>query len=131
MHAATKAGYQAATVVSVENRVIPSNYAGGDPSDTPLQSEVYSYDIGIRLGDTVYQTSYDSAFDDLPSVITTNHSVQVNLKRHVIYVNFPVIVRCGWQSRVAPASKACPAWPGTRHARGVTRETLLMPRLVL
>jgi hypothetical protein len=87
MHAATKAGYQPATVVSVENRAFPSNYAGGDPSDTPLQSEVYSYGIGIRLGDTVYQTS--SAFDDLPSVITTNHSVQVNLKRHVIYVELP------------------------------------------
>jgi hypothetical protein len=31
MHAATKAGYQPATVVSVETRAIPSDYAGADP----------------------------------------------------------------------------------------------------
>jgi hypothetical protein len=89
MHAATKAGYQPATVVSVETRAIPSNYAGGDPSDTPWQSEVYSYDISIRLGSTVYRTSYDSAFDELPSVLATNHPVQVNLKKHVMYVELP------------------------------------------
>lgn len=89
MHAATKAGYQPATVVSVQSRAIPSNYAGGDPSDAPLQPEVYSYDIGIRLGGTVYRITYDSAFDELPSVFATNHPVQVNLKRHVMYVELP------------------------------------------
>ena len=89
MHAATKAGYQPATVVSVETRAIPSDYAGGDPSDTPLQSAVYSYDISIRLGSTVYRTSYDSAFDELPSVFATNHPLQVNLKKHVMYVELP------------------------------------------
>jgi hypothetical protein len=35
MHAATKAGYQPATVVSVETRAIPSDYAGVDPSVPP------------------------------------------------------------------------------------------------
>jgi hypothetical protein len=89
MHAAAKAGYQPATVVSVESRAIPSNYAGGDPSDAPLQPEVYSYDIGIRLDGTVYRTSYESAFDDLPSVLTAEHPVQVNLRRHVMYVQLP------------------------------------------
>jgi hypothetical protein len=89
MHATTKAGYQPATVVGGANRAISSNSAGGDPSDAPLQSEVYSYVIGIRLGDTVYRTSYDSAFDDLPAAFTTNHSVRVNLKRHVMYVELP------------------------------------------
>jgi uncharacterized protein involved in exopolysaccharide biosynthesis len=68
-HAATKQEYQSATVVSVESRETPSNYAGSNPSDAPLQSEVYSYDIGIRLGCTVYRTRYESAFDYLPSVL--------------------------------------------------------------
>ena len=36
-----------ATVVSVESRAIPSNYLGDNPSDAPLQAEVYSYEIGI------------------------------------------------------------------------------------
>jgi hypothetical protein len=89
MHAATKVGYQPATVVSVETRAIPSDDAGGDPSDTPSQSAVYSYYISIRLGRTVYRTSYDSAFDELPSVFATNHPVQVNLKKHVMDVELP------------------------------------------
>jgi hypothetical protein len=41
------------------------------------------------LGETVYQTSYDSAFDGLPSIFTLNHTVQVDLKKHVMYVELP------------------------------------------
>lgn len=89
VHAATEAGYQPATVVSVESHAIPSNNDGGDPADAPLQSVFKSYEIGIRLGDTVYRTSYDSAFDGLPSVFTPNHPVHVNLKKHVMYVELP------------------------------------------
>jgi hypothetical protein len=88
-HAATKAGYQPATVVSVESRATPSNYAGDNPSDAPLQPEVYSYDIGILVGGTVYRASYDSAFADLPSAFAPNQSVQVNLQKHVMDVELP------------------------------------------
>ena len=88
-HAATKAGYQAATVVSVKSRAIPSTYAGDNFSDAPLQPEVYSYEIGIQLGGTVYQTTYDSAFNELPSTFAPNHSVQVNLKKRVMEVDLP------------------------------------------
>ena len=89
MHASTDSGYQAATVVSVESHETRTNYDGGDPSDAPLQPTVNSYEIGIRLGETVYQTSYDSAFDGLPPVFTLNHTVQVDLKKHVMYVELP------------------------------------------
>ena len=88
-HTATKAGYQPGTVVGVESRAIPSSYAGDNPSDAPFQPEVFSYDIAILVGGTVYRTSYDSAFDELPSVFATNHPVQVNLKKHVMYVELP------------------------------------------
>jgi hypothetical protein len=88
-HAATKAGCQPATVVSVESRAIPSNYAGDNPSDAPLQPEVYSYDIGILVGGTVYRTRYDSAFDAPPSAFAPNHSVEVNLQKHVMDVELP------------------------------------------
>ena len=88
-HAATNAGYQPATVVSVESRAIPSNYVGDNPSDAPFQPEVFSYDIGILVGGTVYRASYDSAFDELPSAFAPNHPVQVNLKKHVLDVELP------------------------------------------
>jgi hypothetical protein len=82
--------YQSGTVVSVESReAAPSNYVGSNPSDAPMQSEVYSYDIGIRVGCTVYRTEYDSAIDYLPAVFATNHPIQVNLRKHVMNVNIP------------------------------------------
>jgi hypothetical protein len=86
LHAATNPEYQPATVVSVEGRAIPSNDAGGSPTDAPLQSEVYSYDIGIRLGDTVYITAFDSTVDELPSDFAANRPVQVNMKKSVMEV---------------------------------------------
>lgn len=85
MNAATKAGYQPATVVSVENHATPSNNDGVNPSDAPLQSVISSYDIDIRLGGTVYRSSYDSAFGDLPSTFAPNQQV----KKHVMYMELP------------------------------------------
>jgi hypothetical protein len=82
--------YQSGTVISVESREAPpSNYVGSNPSDAPMQSEVYSYDIGIRVGCTVYRTEYDSAIDYLPAVFTPNHPIQVSLRKHVMNVNIP------------------------------------------
>ena len=73
LYAKTESGYQPATVVSVESQAMPSNNDGGDPSDAPLQSVVNSYDIDIRVGGTVYRASYNTAFDDLPSLFSPRH----------------------------------------------------------
>ena len=89
MHGAAKTEDQPAIVVSVENHdpQSNSNYAG--PSDLPLQPQIYSCDIGIRVGSTLYRTSYASAFDYLPAVFATNHPIQVDLGDHVMYVTLP------------------------------------------
>jgi hypothetical protein len=89
MHGAAKTEDQPAIVVSVENHdpQFNSNYAG--PLDLPLQPQIYSYDIGIRVGSTLYRTSYASAFDYLPAVFATNHPIQVDLGDHVMYVTLP------------------------------------------
>ena len=110
-HAAAKQEYQSATVVSVESHETPSNYAGSNPSDAPLQSEVYSYDIGIRLGCTVYRTRYDSAFDYLPSVFAPNHPIEVNAHKRVVYVSFPGdrTVRMAIGSRSGVKDTSCAA----------------------
>jgi uncharacterized protein involved in exopolysaccharide biosynthesis len=109
MHATTKPEYQPATVVSVESHETPSNYAGSNPSDAPLQSEVYSYDIGIRLGCTVYRTRYDSAFDYLPSVFAPNHAVEVSLRKRVMEVSLPSdrVVRMGIHGRRNVKDESC------------------------
>ena len=89
MHGAAKTEDQPAIVVSVENHdpQSNSNYAG--PLDLPLQPQIYSYDIGIQVGSTLYRTSYASAFDYLPAVFATNHPIQVDLGDHVMYVTLP------------------------------------------
>jgi hypothetical protein len=88
MHGAAKTEDQPAIVVSVENHDRQStNYAG--PLDLPLQPQIYSDHIGIRVGSTLYRTSYASAFDYLPAVFATNHPIQVNLGDHVMYVTLP------------------------------------------
>lgn len=82
--------YQSGTVVSVESRkTAPSNYVGSNLSDAPMQSEVYSYDIGIRVGCTVYRTEYNSAINYLPAVFAANHPIQVSLRKHVMNVDIP------------------------------------------
>ncbi len=89
MQAAAKAEDQPAIVVSVETHEPQSNsnYAGS--SDLPLQPQVFSYDIGIRVGSIIYRTNYQSAFDDLPAVFAVNHPLQVNLGNHVMFVAHP------------------------------------------
>jgi len=89
MQAAAKTDDQPATVVSVELHELQSNpnYAG--PLDLPLKPEVYSYDIGIRVGSTIYRTIYDSAFENLPVVLTPNHPIQVNLGNYLMHATLP------------------------------------------
>ena len=91
MHAATNTGDPPATVVSVERHDTQagSSYAGGNPSDSPLQPPSYSYDIGIRVGSAVYRTRYDSAFNYLPAVFAANHPIQVHRIKRAVYVTFP------------------------------------------
>lgn len=85
----SRVGFQTATVVSVDKHVSEPNYAGGSPTDTPLQAEDYSYDIGIRLNCDVYVGRYESAIDYLPSAFAAQHAVDVRLQKHVMYVSLP------------------------------------------
>jgi hypothetical protein len=86
--ASAKQPYQAGTVVSVANHDTPSLYVG-NPADAPLQSEVYSYDIGIELNCTVYMVRYETGLDYVPSVFSPNQTVQVSLEKHAMNVNLP------------------------------------------
>jgi hypothetical protein len=87
VHATTNSNYQSATVVSVESS--PANtLATNASSDAPLAAATYSYNVGIRLGNVVYQTTYNSAFEGV-SPLFTNQAVQVDLKHNTMLVNLP------------------------------------------
>ena len=105
--AGTKQPYQSATVVSVANHETPSIYVG-NPTDAPLQSKVYSYDIGIEFNCTVYMVRYETGLDYLPSVFSPNRTVEVSLEKHIMNVNFPgareLRLAIGSRSRVKDTS---------------------------
>jgi hypothetical protein len=88
-HAKTTQQFQSATVVSVDTHETPSNYVGDNPMDAPLQADVHSYDIGIRVDCTVYTVRYESGLDYLPSVFTPNHAVDIGLGKHVMNIALP------------------------------------------
>jgi hypothetical protein len=54
-----------------------------------LRADLYTYNIGIRLGNVVYQAAYNSAFADVSPVFANNQSVQVDLQHNIVYVTLP------------------------------------------
>jgi hypothetical protein len=84
---ATNNDYQSATVVSVESN--PAAAVDTASSDAPLRPETFAYNIGIRLGDVVYQAAYNSAFEDVSPVFAANQTVQVDLKHNTMLVALP------------------------------------------
>ena len=86
--ATTNNDFQSATVVSVEQGAT-SAAADNSSSDAPLRDASYSYAIGIKLGDVIYQTAYQSAFEDVVPVFAANQAVQATRKGNVIYVTLP------------------------------------------
>lgn len=109
---AKQSGYETGTVVSVDKHVSVSTNAGGSPSDAPLEAQDNSYDVGIRLNCNVYVGRYESATDYLPSAFAPNHTVDVRLDKHVLYVSLPDgdrIVKMGIVSHKRVKEQACPA----------------------
>jgi len=105
-------GYQTATVVSVEKYETPSNYVGGDPTDAPLQARNYAYEIGIRLDCNVYVGLDQSAIHYLPADFAPNKTVDVRMRKHVIYVSLPDSdwdVKMGIVSHRRIKDESCPA----------------------
>lgn len=88
LFATAKKDFQSATVVSVQDGT-QTNVNIDASSDAPLRADSYSYNIGIQLGDTVYQTTYNSAFADVSPVFAANQPVQASLKGNVLYVSLP------------------------------------------
>lgn len=100
LHAGTeqdlKGAYQPATVVSVTKVDTTANYA---------------FDIGIRVGCTLYVARYKSASDSVPVEIAPNHSVSVLVDEHAHWMNVaasqerPVELRL--MKATASADKSC------------------------
>jgi hypothetical protein len=85
-----------------------SNYVGDTASDAPLRSDVYGYDVSIRVNCATYVGRWNSSFDYVPAVFSPNRTVQVRLEKHLMYVDVPgeKEFRMGYVER--PRSPAAP-----------------------
>jgi hypothetical protein len=75
------------TVLSVESQteVQPSYMGGGDnPSDAPLRSEVYSYDVAVHSDCATLVTRHQSPYDYFPSAFSPNAQIPARITKHEV-----------------------------------------------
>jgi hypothetical protein len=80
------------TVVRVQKHKtqFPEYTVGGsNPSDAPLSTSYYSFEVSIRSACTIYVGRYLTPFNYLPSAFTDDKSVSVRLTKHVMYFELP------------------------------------------
>ena len=80
-----------ATVTSVHatHGISPNSYAGTNPSDAPLQSSYYTYDIAVRLNCTKYVVRYESASDYLPAAFAAHQQLPAHADKHSLFFEVP------------------------------------------
>ena len=83
--------FQDGTIVNVQKQDVatPAVREGADPVRTPLQSHSYLYNVSVQLNCDVYVGRYQSELDDLPASLSSHNSVQVRVRKHVMYLNLP------------------------------------------
>lgn len=84
--------YVNGTVVEVQKHKVYSpayTMGGSNPSDAPLASLYYSFEVAVRVDCQTYVGRYETPFNYLPSEFTTNQPIQVRLTRHVLYFGMP------------------------------------------
>jgi hypothetical protein len=84
--------YLQGTVVAVQKyKVYSPEYTmgGSNPSDAPLTSRYYAFEVSIRVDCKTYVGRYDTPFNFLPSVFTPDKPIQVHMTKHVMYFDLP------------------------------------------
>jgi hypothetical protein len=84
--------FQPGTVVRVDQHQVqsPANtFGSGNPSDAPLASSFYTYDVLIRTNCGSYVGRYETPFKYLPSAFSPNNSIEVRATKHVLYFDLP------------------------------------------
>lgn len=80
------------TVVDVQKHRAESptyTMGGSNPSDAPLTSRYYTFEVSVRVGCTTYVGRYDAAINYSPFASSSNRAVQVRLTKHVMYFDLP------------------------------------------
>jgi len=86
------ARYVQGTVVDVQEHKMQSpdyTLGGSNPSDAPLTSRYYVFDIAVRVDCTTYVGHYQTAFNYLPSIFTRDQKIEMRLTKRVMYFDVP------------------------------------------
>jgi hypothetical protein len=84
--------YVKGIVVDVENHQVESpafTMGGSNPSDAPLTSRYYAYEVSIRVGCETYVGRYETPFHYLPSAFAPGRRLEFRLTKHVMYFEIP------------------------------------------
>jgi hypothetical protein len=84
--------YQQGTILKVENHKVgfPQYSGGSNPSDAPLQSTFYAYDVSVRVDCETYVGHYESVIDYLPTPLAANQTIRVHITKHFLYFGLPL-----------------------------------------
>lgn len=81
---------------------------GSNPSDAPLTSRYYAFEVSIRVGCKTYVGIYQTPFNYLPSEFKPDQRVDFVLTKHVMYFDVPYTA--GIRMRIVRRKNEC----GTR-----------------
>ncbi|MGA8492450.1 MAG: hypothetical protein WB711_18635 [Terriglobales bacterium] len=80
------------TVLRVEQHKVYSpeyTIGGSNPSDAPLTTRYYAYEVAVRVNCKTYVGRYETLLNYLPSEFTPNEPIQVRLTKHVMHFDLP------------------------------------------
>jgi hypothetical protein len=78
-----------ATVMRVQKHDADSSFAGSNPTDAPLRSDVYVYDIWLLVDCAIYVGRYESSFDQPPPMFAPERHLDVRIEKHFLYASMP------------------------------------------
>ena len=81
--------YQTGTILSVQKQ--EANGVSYGTNDAPLRNAVFTYDVSVKVGDTVVVGRYQSAVDYLPDNWAEGNSVEVRIDKHRMYLKGPSV----------------------------------------
>jgi hypothetical protein len=87
------------TVVEVHKQRVQSpeyQFGSGNPSDAPLASQYYAFEVSIRVDCETYVGRYTTPFNYLPGTFTVDRPIQFRLTKHVMYFE----LQNGWDVRM-------------------------------
>jgi hypothetical protein len=84
--------YVQGVVVRVQQHKVysPDSMIGGsNPSDAPLTSRYYAYEVSVRVDCKTYVGRFETPFNYIPSEFISNQPIQVRMTKHVMYFDLP------------------------------------------